>query len=312
VDLSLWKWIFFNAGVLALLVLDLGVFHRRTHVVKVKEALWWSAFWIALSLAFNALIWRWRGPGVAVDFFTGYLIEKSLSVDNIFVFVLIFSYFKVPAEYQHRVLFWGILGALLMRGALIAVGSVLISSFVWVIYVFGLFLIFTGVRMAMQKTHGVDPERNPLVRGFRQLIPVTASYRGKHFFVREGSRLAATPLMLVLVVVEVTDLIFAVDSIPAIFAVTDDPFIVYTSNVFAILGLRSLYFALAGVAHRFRYLKPGLAVVLVFVGIKMLLSHTAYQIPTFVALSVIGVILVGAVGLSLAGSRDKTPESDSE
>jgi tellurite resistance protein TerC len=292
-------WLLFSLFVLVVLAVDLGVFHRTAHTVKIREALIWSAVWVGLALAFNALLYFWRGPDAALEFFTGYLIEKSLSVDNIFVFVLIFSFFKVPQQYQHRVLFWGILGALLLRAIFIAAGSALLEQFHWVIYVFGAFLIFTGIRMALQKEHGMDVDRNPAVRLFRRLFPVTAEYHGARFFVRESGRRAATPLLLALVVVEFTDLVFAVDSIPAIFAVTRDPFIVYTSNVFAILGLRALYFALAGVVDRFHYLKIGLALVLVLVGVKMLLAETAFKIPIVFSLLGIALILGGSVAASL-------------
>ncbi|MBI3943448.1 MAG: TerC family protein [Chloroflexi bacterium] len=291
---SVWIWVAFNLFVLGLLALDLGVFHRNAHAVSVKEAAIWSAIWIALSLAFNVLIYFWRGPQPALQFFTGYLIEKSLSVDNIFVFVLLFSFFAVPATYQHRVLFWGILGALLMRGALIVVGAVLIERFHWVIFIFGAFLIFTGIRMALHRsTEEIHPENNPVVKIFRRFMPVAGEYHGARFFIRQAGKWVATPLFMVLLIVETTDLVFAVDSIPAIFAVTQDPFIVYTSNVFAILGLRALYFVLAGVMDRFYYLKLGLAVVLTFVGVKMLISDI-YHIPITISLSVIAAVLMVA------------------
>ncbi|RPH95217.1 TerC family protein [candidate division KSB1 bacterium] len=298
-DAPFLKWVLFNAFVLAMLALDLGVFHRKAHVVKIKEALVWSAIWIALALAYNLFVYWWRGPGAALEFFTGYLIEKSLSVDNIFVFVLLFSFFRVPQEYQHRVLFWGILGALIMRGILIAVGVALITSFSWIIYIFGAFLVATGLRMAVQKEQNVHIENNPLVKIVRRIMPVTNNYHGQRFFVLLEGRRMATPLFMVLLTVEFTDLIFAVDSIPAIFAVTQDPFIVYTSNVFAILGLRALYFALAGVVHKFHYLKLGLGIVLVFVGVKMLLAHTAWKIPTGISLAVVGGIIAASVIASL-------------
>jgi tellurite resistance protein TerC len=305
---QLWLWIGFNLFVLALLALDLGVFHRHAHAVSVKEASIWSVVWISLALAFNAVVyffWDWLSPNssytnaeAGLAFFTGYLIEKSLSVDNIFVFVLIFSYFAVPTMYQHRVLFWGILGALVMRGILIAVGAVLLKEFHWIVYVFGGFLIFTGIRMALHRNEELHPEKNPLVRLFRRLVPVTDTYEGERFLIRRAGRWMATPLLLVLVMVESTDLVFAVDSIPAIFAVTNDPFLVYTSNVFAILGLRSLYFVLAGVMDKFYYLKLGLSTVLTFVGIKMVLVDI-YKIPVLVSLGVIGTILTIAVVASL-------------
>lgn len=305
---QLWLWIGFNAFVLALLALDLGVFHRHAHTVSVREAGLWSVIWICLSLTFNGVVylfWDRLSPGSSLTnaeaglaFFTGYLIEKSLSVDNIFVFVLIFSYFAVPAIYQHRVLFWGILGALVMRGILIAVGAALLKEFHWIVYVFGGFLIFTGVKMALHRDAELHPEKNPLVRLFRRLIPITEVYEGERFLIRRAGKWMATPLLLVLVMVESTDLIFAVDSIPAIFAVTDDPFLVYTSNVFAILGLRSLYFVLAGVIDKFHYLKLGLSAVLTFVGLKMLLIDV-YKIPVLVSLAVIATILTAAVIASL-------------
>ena len=317
---SIWLWVGFNLFVLALLALDLGVFHRKAHAVSVREATIWSVVWISLSMLFNLGIyffWHVVAPtssysngDAALAFFTGYLIEKSLSVDNIFVFVLIFSYFSVPDTYQHRVLFWGILGALVMRAALILVGAALIKEFHWIIWIFGAFLIFTGIRMAFHKDEELHPEDNPLVKGLKRFMPVTQEYRGASFFVREAGRLMATPLLLVLLIVESTDLVFAVDSIPAIFAVTDDPFIVYTSNVFAILGLRSLYFLLAGVMHKFHYLKLGLSAVLTFVGVKMLLpdlselvTGVSYKIPTLLSLGVVAAILAVAVAASLLRAR---------
>ncbi len=295
-------WIGFNLFVLVLLAIDLGVFHRKAHVVSVKEAAIWSAVWISLSLLFNLGLYFWLGSEVALQFFTGYVIEKSLSVDNIFVFVLIFGAFAVPAVYQHRVLFWGILGALVMRGTLIVAGAALIEQFHWIIYVFGAFLIFTGIRMALHRDEQIHPENNPLLNILRRRLPVTETYEKDHFWVRRAGKLMITPLLLVLVLVESTDLIFAVDSIPAIFAVTTDPFIVYTSNVFAILGLRSLYFLLAGVIDKFHYLKLGLSAVLTFVGVKMVIVDF-YKIPTPVSLSVIVGLLAIAVVASLVRAR---------
>lgn len=300
---DLWVWIGFNVFVLVMLALDLGVFHREAHRVSVREAAVWSSVWVSLALIFNYGIYHFMGRQAGLEFLTGYLIEKALSVDNIFVFVLIFSYFRVPPKYQHRVLFWGILGALVMRGAMIGAGAYLISNFHWVIYVFGAFLIFTGIRMATQMEREIEPEGNPILRLIRRLIPVASHYDGQKFFTRinsrrGGMRKAATPLFVVLVLVETTDLIFAVDSIPAIFAVTQDPFLVYTSNVFAILGLRALYFLLAGVIERFHYLKLGLAVVLVFVGTKMLLENV-FTIPTALSLGVIAFVLAASVTFSL-------------
>ncbi len=268
-----------------------------------KEALGWTATWIALALSFNAGVWYFGGGAKALEFFTGYVIEYSLSADNVFVFALLFSYFAVPAPYQHKVLFWGILGALVMRLAMIVLGTALIAKFAWIIYVFGAFLIFTGIKMLLKSDEAIHPERNPLVRLFKRFMPVTPEFRGDRFFVRENGVLFATPLFVVLLLVEFTDVIFAVDSIPAIFAVTRDPFIVYTSNVFAILGLRSLYFALAGMMDKFHYLKTGLGVVLSFVGVKMLLAHTAYKIDTLVSLGVIVAILTTSVVVSLLRPR---------
>jgi tellurite resistance protein TerC len=296
---TLWLWVGFNVFVLAMLALDLGVFHRKAHVVSLKESLTWTFVWIGLALVFNAGVWHYYGSQKALEFFTGYLIEKSLSVDNVFVFALLFSYFAVPSQYQHKVLFWGILGALVMRAIMIALGAALITKFSWIIYVFGGFLILTGIKMIVKREEEIHPERNPVVKWFKKLMPVTADYRGDKFFVRENGIRMATPLFVVLLLVEISDLIFAVDSIPAIFAVTKDPFIVYTSNVFAILGLRSLYFALAGVMDKFHYLKIGLGVVLSFVGVKMILAHTAWKIDTLVSLGVIVVILTTSVVWSL-------------
>ena len=291
-------WVGFNAFVLAMLAIDLGVFHRREHEVTVREALSWTAVWVALALVFNAVIFFWRGPEAALEFLTGYVIEKSLSLDNIFVFLLIFTYFGVSPVHQHRVLFWGILGALVMRAAFIAAGVGLIQRFHWVIYVFGGFLIITGIKMAVQKGREVHPERNPVLRLFKRFFPVTDRYDGSRFFVKENGRRLATPLFIVLLVVETTDVVFALDSIPAILAITLDPFIVYTSNVFAILGLRALYFALAGVMRMFHYLHYGLSLVLVFVGVKMVLADV-YKIPIGVALGVVGATIVGSVLASM-------------
>ena len=297
-------WVGFNAAVLAVLALDLGVFHRHSHRVSLREAAVWSTIWVALSLAFGYGLSQWMGREAGLQFLAGYLIEKALSVDNIFVFVLIFSYFRVPDEYQHRVLFWGILSALVMRGAMIGGGAYLIERFHWIIYVFGAFLAFTGVRLATRDEHGIHPERNPVLKLVRRAMPVTDDYHGQQFFVRlapavrGAPRRAATPLTVVLVLVESTDLLFALDSIPAIFAVTKDPFIVYTSNVCAILGLRSLYFLLAGVVDRFHYLQLGLSVVLVFVGAKMLLSDV-YELPIAASLAIIATVLAGSVVASL-------------
>ena len=309
---TIWLWISFNLFVLSMLALDLGVFHRHAHKVTIKEATIWSIVWITLAMVFNFglyLFWDRLSPGssysnseAALAFFTGYLIEKSLSVDNIFVFVLIFTFFAVPAAYQHRVLFWGIIGALIMRGILIAVGAVLLKEFHWIIYIFGAFLIFTGIRMAIHRNEEMHPEQNPVVKLLRRIMPVTENYESDHFFVRRTGKLLATPLFLVLMIVESTDLVFAVDSIPAVFAVTNDPFIIYTSNVFAILGLRSLYFLLAGVVDKFYYLKLGLSAVLTFVGIKMVMVDL-YKIPIGLSLGVIAGILTIAVAASVWRTR---------
>lgn len=303
---NIWFWVIFNVFVLAMLALDLGVFHRHDHAPSMKEASIWTVVWISLALIFNAGLYFWAGPEPALQFLTGYLIEKSLSVDNIFVFVMLFSYFNVPIIYQHRVLFWGILGALIMRGILIGVGAWLIAQFHWVIYIFGAFLLFTGIRMGVQKDEHVDVESNGVVSLLRRIMPVTQNYHGHDFFVRQSGKLFATPLFVVLLIVETTDLIFALDSIPAIFAVTQDPFLVYTSNVFAILGLRSLYFLLADVVTKFRFLKLGLSVILVFVGIKMIIIDI-YHMPILISLGVIASVLTISIIASLV-----IPEKDKE
>lgn len=313
-EVSLGWWIGFNAAVLALLALDLGVFHRKAHEVRFKEAITWSVVWIALALIFNLGIWQgWVGGypaelrGVAAkEFLTGYIVEKSLSVDNVFVFAMIFAYFAVPAIYQHRVLFYGILGALVMRAVFIFTGVWLIERFEWVLYVFAVFLIITGAKMIWAKGKQIDPEKNPVMRLARRLLPVTQQYDGQKFFTRIDGRLFATPLFLVLLFVETTDVIFAVDSIPAILIITKDPFIVFTSNVFAILGLRALYFALAGFMQMFHYLTYGLAVILIFIGGKMFyqaaykaLYGLEYKLPIEFSLGVIGALLATAVIASL-------------
>ncbi len=295
-------WILFNLFVLAMLVLDLGVFHRRAHTVKFREALVWSAMWIALAAIFAVVIFFWHGRASSLEFITGYVIELSLSVDNLFVFLLIFRFFQVPPVHQHKVLFWGILGALIMRAVFIAAGVGLIQRFHWIVYVFGAFLVYSGIKLFRQENAEIHPEKNPVLRLFRRWVPVTKDYEGDKFFVRRPG-LYATPLVVVLVVVETTDLLFAVDSIPAILAITLDAFIVYTSNVFAILGLRSMYFALAGMMEMFRYLHYGLSIVLIFVGAKMLLSHYL-EIPTVVALaSVAGVLLISVLASLVRPAR---------
>jgi tellurite resistance protein TerC len=294
-----WLWGAFNLFVLAMLGLDLFVFHREAHEVRPREAAAWSVAWVTLAVLFGAGVYAFMGRQAGLEYFAGYVIEKALSVDNIFVFVLIFSVFRVPARYQHRVLFWGVLGALVMRGVMIAAGAFLIARFHWTLYVFGAFLIITGIRMIRQKEAQLHPDSNRVIRLVRRIIPVTSTYAGQKFFVREGAagRLFATPLFVVLVLVETTDLIFAVDSIPAIFAVTQDTFIVYSSNVFAILGLRALYFLLADVIQRFHYLKLGLSLVLIFVGVKMLVAEV-YKIPIVLSLGIILLVLASATAAS--------------
>lgn len=287
-------WTAFNIFVIAMLAIDLGIFHRKSHEVSVREALAWTAVWITLSMIFNLFVYYYFDKEKALEFFTGYLIEKSLSVDNIFVIILIFSYFKVPSAYQHKVLFWGILGALIMRIIFILTGVELIHRFHWLIYIFGGFLVYTGIRMLTSGDLKIDLEKNPMVKLARKLMPITLSFQGDRFFVKQDGKTWATPLFLVVILIETTDLIFAVDSIPAILAISDDSFIVYTSNVFAILGLRSLYFALAGIEKYFKYLKYGLSTILVFVGIKMCLADV-FKIPIEVSLIIIGFTLIIAM-----------------
>jgi tellurite resistance protein TerC len=291
-------WAGFIAFVILLLAIDLGVFHRKSHEVKIKEALIWSALWISLALIFNYGVYVFMGKEKALEFLAGYLIEKSLSVDNLFVFIMLFSYFNVNPIYQHKVLFWGILGALVMRAIFIFAGVALITKFHWIIYIFGAFLILTGIKMLVQKEGEIAPDKNPLVRLFKRFFPVTDQMHGGKFFVRINAKTVATPLFIVLLVVEFTDLIFAVDSIPAILAISNDSFIIFTSNVFAILGLRALYFALAGITKYFHYLKYGLSAILVFVGAKMIISGF-YKIPIIYSLLTILVILVIAIVFSI-------------
>lgn len=292
-------WAGFGIFVLLLLTLDLGVFQRRAHVIRIREALLLSAFWIMLALAFNLFIYFWLGSKSALEFLTGYLIEKSLSVDNLFVFLMLFSYFRVPAQYQHKVLFWGILGALVLRLAFILVGVTLIQKFHWTIYILGLFLVFSGMKMAFRKLDAeIHPEKNPVLRLFRRFVPVTKRYHGDRFFVHGAGRLLATPLLIVLLVIETTDILFAVDSIPAILAISLHSFIVYSSNVFAILGLRALFFALAGVMELFHHLHYGLSIILVFVGVKMLIADF-YKMPIGLALGGVGLILFLSIISSL-------------
>jgi tellurite resistance protein TerC len=295
-------WVGFSLFVLFMLALDLGVFHRKAHAVRMKEALAWSAVWIGLAFVFNALVYFWFGEQKALEFLAGYLIEKTLSVDNVFVFVVLFGAFAVPREYQHRVLFWGVLGALVMRAVCIAAGAALLQHFHWVIYIFGALLVVTAVKLLRQKNETIDPSRNPLYRMFAKRIPSVPEYDGEKFFTIRNDKRYATPLLLVLLAIEATDLVFAVDSIPAIFAITNDPFIVYTSNVFAILGLRALYFVLADVVDKFVYIKPALAVILGFVGVKMLLMEV-YKIPIAVSLGVIASTLIIAAVASMLHQR---------
>jgi len=291
-------WAGFVGLILALLAVDLGVFHRKTHAVGLREAALWSVVWISLAAIFNLAIYRWYGPDRALEFTTGYLLEKALAADNIFVFVIIFQAFAVPAVYQHRVLFWGVVGALVMRAGFILVGGAFLQRFHFAMYVFGGVLAITGVKLLLQRNKEMHPERNPLVRAFQKLFPTTTHLHGDHFTIREGGRLLATPLLVALVAMEVADLVFAIDSIPAIFAITRDPFIVFTSNIFAILGLRSLYFLLAGVIEKFTYLKVGLSFVLIFVGLKML-AVEVYKLPVLVSLGMIASILLVSIIASL-------------
>lgn len=306
-DVPLWVWPAFLSFIALVLVLDLFVFHRKAHAVELKEAFVWSMVWVVLGTSFGGVIWLWAGSEYAGEYIAGYVIEKSLSVDNIFVFALIFGYFNVPREYQHRVLVWGIIGAVFFRIIFIALGANLLDRFDWMFYVFGGFLVFTGIRMALSGEGEVKPENNPALRVMRRIIPITSDYQGTRFFVRQNGVLMATPLLAVLITIETTDIVFAIDSIPAIFAVTSEPFIVFSSNAFAILGLRMMYFLLAGAMHRFVYLKAGLAIVLVFVGIKMILADT-YHMPILISLGVIGTTLALAMGFSLYKTRHDAPE----
>jgi tellurite resistance protein TerC len=291
-------WIAFTSFIVVMLVLDLGVLQRKAHAIRPREAAVMSLLWISLAFVFNAGVWYQFGSEKAMEFLTGFLIEKALSVDNLFVFLATFAYFAVDGKLQHRVLFWGVLGALVMRGVFILVGGALIEAFHWILYVFGAFLIVTAVKLMVQKETSVQPERNPVLRLFRRLVPAVPDYRGTRFLVREAGRIVATPLLFVLVVIEATDVMFALDSIPAVFAVTTDTFIVYTSNIFAILGLRALYFLLAGYLDRFRFLNVGLALVLGFVGAKMLVAEWV-KVPIGVSLGVVALLIGGSVAMSM-------------
>jgi len=294
-----WLWIGFSLFIFAMLALDLGLFNRKAHTIRYREAWIWSAVWVTLAMIFAGIVFHYQGSQRGFEFLTGYLIELSLSVDNLFVFLLIFSYFKVPARFQHRVLFWGVMGALIMRLTMIFVGAALINKFHWIIYIFGAFLVYTGVKMFRQEEIEIQPEQNPLVRFVTRFLPITRHYEEQKFFTISDGKRTGTLLLLVLMVVEVTDLIFAVDSIPAIFAITTNTFIVYTSNVFAILGLRSMYFLLAGVVEKFRYLRLGLAIVLTFIGLKMLIGAVGILISIKISLIFVAVVLVGSVVASL-------------
>ena len=310
-DYPIWAWAGFAVFILSMLALDLGVLNRKAHVIKYREAVTWSIVWVTLALLFAAVVYWKLGTQTGLEFLTGYIIELSLSVDNLFVFILIFSYFKVPAKYQHRLLFWGVMGALVMRITMIALGAALIERFHWIIYVFGVFLIYTGIKMMKQGETEVQPEDNPVVRFVTRHIPVTRTYDGEKFFTEVNGRRMGTLMLLVLITVEVTDLVFAVDSIPAIFGITTNTFIVYTSNVFAILGLRSLYFLLAGVIEKFHYLKIGLSIVLAFVGVKMLTEgfahtylHLDKQAIIMISLGVVAAVLAGSVLASIIWAKD--------
>ena len=307
-------WVGFTSLVFVLLAVDLFIFNRHAHRITIKEASIWSGFLVSIALGFAVFLYFALSPQKSLEFLTGYLIEEALSVDNVFVFVLIFSYFRVPPEFQHRVLFWGVLGAMIGRGVMIGAGTVLIERFHWIIYVFGAFLIFTGIKMGLSSEISIEPEKNPVLRVVRRFLRVTTNYREQKFFVKESvqsgvAKWVATPLFIVLIMVETTDLVFAVDSIPAIFAVTRDPFIVYSSNVLAILGLRALYFVLADVIHRFHYLKVGLSVVLTFVGTKMVIDFK-YHIPIGISLAVVATVLAGSIVLSLLFPKPISEPSD--
>jgi len=310
VDVSLWVWVALLVGILAMLAVDLFM-HRDAHVIGVREAAVWSGIWVVVAIGVGAAIWWHYGSEFGMQYFAGYLIEKSLAVDNVFVWAMIFSYFAVPREYQHRVLFYGVVGALVFRAIFIAAGSVLIATFAWILYVFGAFLILTGIKMLVQRNEHIDPSKSKTLKLFRRFVPTTDTYEGQKFLTRRNGVLMATPLLAVLVLVEVTDIIFAVDSIPAIFAVTQEPFLVFASNALAILGLRAMYFLLADLMHRFVYLKLGLSLVLIWVGIKMIISHAFVKIPTVISLGVVIATIAIAIGASLWVSRDGARPKDS-
>lgn len=302
--IRLFFWILFNTFVLTMIAIDIGIIRRGPRIINFKEAIFWTVIWVSLAIIFNLVIFFWRGPQAALEFLTAYLVEESLSADNIFAFLMIFQYFCVPVTYQHKVLIWGIIGALIMRAGFIFAGITLIRQFHWIIYVFGSLLIFAGLRMVFQKDKEIQPEKNFLLRLIRRFMPVTQEYINGKFFVLKNGRYFATPLFIVLLFIETTDIIFAIDSIPAVLAITLDPFIVYTSNVFAIMGLRSLYFALAGMMQVFHHLHYGLSTILIFVGIKMLISEN-YKIPTLIALSVIATLLLFSIIASIVWPKNK-------
>lgn len=305
-------WIIFGAVIVAALSLDLAFFNRRGHEIRMREAMFWSGLWISLAIIFDIVLYFWHGPTTALEFMTGYLVEESLSVDNLFVFLMLFSYFGVPKRFQHKVLFWGIVGVLAMRGIFIFAGIALIERMHWIVYIFGAILVITGVKLALGGEREIRPEKNPIVKLFRKFFPVTSNYEGNKFFIRREGRLMATPLFIVLLVVETTDVLFAIDSIPAVFAITLDRLVVYTSNVFAVLGLRSLFFVLSGFMQLFHYLNYGLSAILIFVGVKMIIADF-YRIPIGVALGIIGGILIASVVASIlfpkcdivVGSKEK-------
>ena len=311
-NVPLWAWFGVLGVILVMLAIDLFA-HRKAHVIGIKEAASWSALWVALGVAFGGVIWWWAGAEYAGQYYAGYLIEKSLAIDNVFVWAIIFSYFAVPRQYQHRVLFYGVIGALIFRGAFIAAGSALIASFAWILYVFGAFLLITGYTMIKKRADHIDPSKSKVMGLFKRFVPSTDEYHGQKFWIKQGGKWIATPLLAVLVLVETTDIIFAVDSIPAIFAVTQEPFLVFTANAFAILGLRAMYFLLADLMHRFVYLKLGLGLVLIWVGIKLVLQVDIYKMPTWLSLGVVALIIATSIAASLFVTRrgDATPEMDS-
>lgn len=306
---SLTLWIAFNVFIILMLIVDLYVFNRKPHTITIKESLTWTGIWIALAMVFGVGVYYFMGSQPALDYFTGYLIEKSLSVDNIFVFLLVFTYFNVPDKYQHKVLFWGIFGALVFRFIFIFIGVALIEQFHWVIYIFGAFLIFTGIKLGLEKDKEIQPEKNPILKIVRRFVPITSDFHGPDFFIKKRGRYIATPMIIVLIVIETTDIVFALDSIPAIMAITRDPFIIYSANAFAILGLRALYFALSGVMRLFHYLHYGLSFILVYIGVKMMLEDLVH-IPTILTLGVIVATLTISVIFSILYPKEESPLPD--